>query len=170
MEPSHQTWDLPGREKVQMRGACNVLNYHRNRSSPTEMLNELGWTSLEERRRYQRLIMLFKIGNGLVATDTNEYMTPINQPTRHCNTQAYLVPQSNLNAHKYSFFPRTIHDWNGLSQNIVDAPTVSGFVTDWLRRTQRYRVLGLILVFIVLCGRRITGCTFQRYPTLYFFC
>ncbi len=104
-----------------------MLNRHRNRSSPTEMLIELRWTSLEERRRYQRLTMLFKIRNGLVAIDANEYMTPINRPTRHYNTQAYLVPQSNLNVHQYSFFPRIIRDWNGLPQNIVDAPSVSVF-------------------------------------------
>ncbi len=91
------------------------------------MLNELGWSPLEERRRYQCLTMLFKIRNGLVAVDANEYMTPINRPTRHCNIQAYLVPQSNLNASQYSFFPCTIRNWNGLSQNIVDASSVSVF-------------------------------------------
>ncbi len=92
-------------EKVQRHGESYVLNRHRNRSSPKEMFIELRWTSLEERRRYQHLIMLFKIRNMLVAIDANEYMTPINRPTRHHNTQVYLVPQSNLNIHQYSFFP-----------------------------------------------------------------
>ncbi len=75
-----------------------------------------------------RLTMLFKIRNGQVAIDANEYMTPINRPTRHYNTQVYLVPQLNLNVHQYSFFPCTIRYWNGLPQNIVDAPSVSVFL------------------------------------------
>ncbi len=114
-------------EKVQRRGACFVLNHHRNLSSPTEWLSEHGWTSLEKKRRYQHLTMLFKIRNRLLAIDANEYMTPINRPIRHCNTQSYLVPQSNLNVHQYSFFPCTICDWTSLLQNIVDAPSVSVF-------------------------------------------
>ena len=42
-------------EKVQRRAARFTLNRHRNRSSPSDMLSELGWKSLEERRRAQRL-------------------------------------------------------------------------------------------------------------------
>ncbi len=133
-----------------------------------EMLIELRWTSLGERHRYQRLTMLFKIRNELVAIDANEYMTPINQPTRHYNTQAYLVPQSNLNVHQYSFFRCTIRDWNGLPQNIVDAPSVSVF-RDRLAQHNIHRAVGLSPGFIVCCGRHIAQCTFQRCPTSYLF-
>ncbi len=48
-------------EKVQRRSVRYVMNRHRNRSSPTEMLPDLGWLSLEERRRLHRLTMLYKI-------------------------------------------------------------------------------------------------------------
>ncbi len=114
-------------EKVQRRGARYVLNRHRNRSSPTEMLQELGWTSLEDRRRHQRLVMLYKINHGLVAIDANQYMTPATRISRRSNSNAYLVPQSNSDVHQYSFFPRTIRDWNELPQHVIDAPSVNAF-------------------------------------------
>ncbi len=64
------------------------------------MLNELGWPSLEEWREKERLIMLYKIRNGPVAVNDDRYLTPAKRPTRHNNTQAYLIPQSTADYHK----------------------------------------------------------------------
>ncbi len=41
-----------------------------------EILKELRWLLLEERHRQQRLTMLFKIVNGMVAIDVDQYLTP----------------------------------------------------------------------------------------------
>ncbi len=64
-------------EKVQGQSAHYVLNHHRNSSSPTEILKELGWLSLEKWHRQQRLTMSFKIVNGIVAIDAEQYLTPL---------------------------------------------------------------------------------------------
>ncbi len=43
----------------------------------TDMLTELGWTSLEECRKHQRLLMLYMIRNEIVAIDSTPYITPL---------------------------------------------------------------------------------------------
>ena len=48
-------------DKVQRRGARFVRNDYRSGSSVTEMLTDLQWMPLEERRRNARLHMLDKI-------------------------------------------------------------------------------------------------------------
>ena len=38
------------------------------------------------------------------------------------NTKStFIVPQSNTNSHKYSFYPRTIRDWNNLPLSLIEA-------------------------------------------------
>ncbi len=66
---------------VQRRAACFTLNRYRNRSSVSTVIEELGWTSLEERRKHQRLTMLYKIQNGMAAVDDSQYLTLINDIT-----------------------------------------------------------------------------------------
>ncbi len=93
-------------EKVRRLSARYVLNRHRNRFSPTEMLGKLGWLSLEERRRQQRLTMLFKIANGIVAVDADQYLTPLfhTHKSRYHPSQAFVVPHSNTDYQQSSFF------------------------------------------------------------------
>ena len=51
---------------VQRSAARFVLARYNYTSSVTEMLQELNWMPLEQRRQSQRLAMLHKINNGLV--------------------------------------------------------------------------------------------------------
>ncbi len=118
-------------EKVQRRAARYVLNRHRNQSSPTEMLEDLKWQTLEERRKQQRLTMMYKITNGHVAVNADKYITPTEplRTSRHQHSQMLTVPPSKLNPdyYRYSFFPRTVREWNALPAQVVDAPTTSAF-------------------------------------------
>ena len=51
-------------EKVQARF---VLNNFRRKASVSEMLHDLGWQSLDGRRQDQRLVLFYKIINGLAS-------------------------------------------------------------------------------------------------------
>ncbi len=100
---------------------------------------------LEERREHQRLMMLYKIQNGLVAVDSyvspaglfgvfelrtkndSQYLTLVNRPTRHNYTQAFIVPQSSTDYHQFPFFPRTVSQWNTLPNATVTAPFLDMF-------------------------------------------
>ena len=93
-------------------------NIYHNISSVGEMLDQLGWESLQNRRQMLRLSMMYKIHNGLVAMDPQDHMTPRRRQSRHVHALGYEVPRSSTNYHQYSFFPRirTIRDWNIDSQ------------------------------------------------------
>jgi hypothetical protein len=113
-------------EMVQRRAARYVTNRYHNTSSVSGMLQDLGWTCLQERRHHQRLMMMYKIHNGLVGVHAEQY---ISRPTRTSrkNSQAYVVPSSTRDYHRDSFFPRTVRDWNALPTSTVEAPTLTIF-------------------------------------------
>ena len=96
-------------------------------SSVGDMLYELGWTSLQTRRQTLRLCMMYKIHKGLIAMDAQEFMTPLQRRSRHVNSNAYKIPRSKTDYHMYSFFPRTIREWNSLANETVNAPNLKAF-------------------------------------------
>ena len=98
-----------------------------NTSSVGDMLLELGWTSLQTRRQTLRLCMMYKIHKGLIAMDAQEFMTPLQRRSRHVNSYAYKIPHSKTDYHMYSFFPRTIREWNSLANETVIAPNLKVF-------------------------------------------
>ncbi len=93
------------------------------------MLEELGWLSLEEQRRQQRLSMLFKIVNGFVVVDADQYLTPLEHTykSRNHHSQAFVVPHSNTEYQQSSFFVCTVRDWNELPAHVIAAQSTSAF-------------------------------------------
>ncbi|CAH1237859.1 Hypp5461 [Branchiostoma lanceolatum] len=45
------------------------MRRYRHTSSPTEMLKDLGWASLQVRRRTARLAMPYKIQHSIISTE-----------------------------------------------------------------------------------------------------
>ena len=114
-------------EMIQRRAARYVLNRYHNTSSVSEMLEQLGWSSLEKRREHLRLTMLYKMHNSLVDFNMEQYIQPITRPTRTAHPYGYLIPLSRTEQHMQSFFPRTVRQWNSLPQEAIMAPTVEVF-------------------------------------------
>ena len=56
-------------EMEQRRATPWVLSTYDPLASVTDILTDLGWTTLKHRRVVARLVLLFKIVNGLVAVD-----------------------------------------------------------------------------------------------------
>ena len=69
--------DINRIEGVQRRAARFIFNDYMRSSSVTAMIENLKWKPLAERRREQRLIMLFKIVNDLVAIPTDMISSPL---------------------------------------------------------------------------------------------
>ena len=59
--------DIDRLEAAQRRAARFALNRHQKTASVKQMLQELDWPSLEQRRRTAQLGMLYKINSGLAA-------------------------------------------------------------------------------------------------------
>lgn len=116
-------------EKVQRRAArFATKNYHDNHhGSVTQMLQDLHWEPLQTRRLKIRLVLLYKIEHALVAIPADMYLTPSDRRTRGSYT--FRLPHTRIDAHRYSFFPRTILDWNNLPSVVASAPTLESFRT-----------------------------------------
>ena len=67
-------------EKVQRCTARFMFNRYHNMSSPTDMIRQLEWESLEQRGRKARLIMFYKIQHGLVAVPLPPIVTRALKP------------------------------------------------------------------------------------------
>ena len=49
------------------------------------------------------------------------------QRTRGTHNFKYFIEHSNKDAHRFSFYPRTIREWNKLPWDVVNASSLSDF-------------------------------------------
>ena len=119
-------------EMVQRRAARWVLSKYRhgpNTTSVSDMLLHLQWQTLAERRRHARLVLLYKIVHNLVAINIYTHLSQqlLRRSTRNTNAHQFTVPDSRVDYHKYSFFPRTAREWNSLPAHVVSATSLDSF-------------------------------------------
>ena len=121
----HLTSDVHTLEQVQRQAARFVhRNYtQRTPGCVTSMVQSLGWESLQQRRYMDRLSMLFKIQHGLVDISP-EFVQPGDSRTR--GSQRIRQLEANKDVYRYSFYPRTISDWNRLPISVTDSQTILG--------------------------------------------
>ena len=123
----HLEKDISQIEKIQRNAARFVKGDYRRRSSVSSIMEELNWKPLHTRRREIRLSLLFKIINNLVAIQPENHLVFNSRPSRNKHSKQIIVKSPNIDCFKYSFFPRTIIDWNTLSQEEVDCQTLIEF-------------------------------------------
>ena len=114
-------------EMIQRRAARWVLNRYHNTSSVTDMLQHLGWQTLQQRRQNAHLVNFYKMSHGLVVVSPSQYSTPINRATRHHHQYNYVQIPAKAQSYQYSFYPRTIVQWNALPLTVVQAGTLDSF-------------------------------------------
>ena len=69
-------------EKVQRRAARFVTDKYMYTDSVSEMLQSLGWPTLEARRKEQRLVLFYKIVNKIACIQTDSILAPADSQTR----------------------------------------------------------------------------------------
>lgn len=148
---SYYIKDIEKLERVQRQAARFITGDYRSREEGrvTRMLNTLKLPPLQEHRRANRLIFLFKVIEGLVpAIPPEDFLKPAkpkrqikpktysgfittNVVDRHIvkNDRGYEVEQCKTEQLKNFFFIRTVVDWNHLECETVRAETVEGFKT-----------------------------------------
>ena len=99
--------------------------YHEKDVSPSKLLAELGWKTLSQRRKEQRLTMLYKILNGLVAIPPTHLVKPARKLKGHSKKLQELG--SSCDTVKHSFYVRTIRQWNELTEERVSSPSLDSF-------------------------------------------
>ena len=118
----HTGCDIERLEAVQRRAARFVMSDYNRTSSVTVMLQDLNWDTLSSRRQTSRLCLLYKILHNIVDVTLPSYITPSTRFTRGHN-QKFILPQSRIDAYKFSFFPNSIRLWNNLPIKTVHACT-----------------------------------------------
>ena len=82
------------------------------------------WENLELRRKKARLTMLYKINWGLVEVPKDN-LTISDRRTR--GKHKFRQISTNKDFYKFSFYPRTISDWNSLPEAIGMSDTLESF-------------------------------------------
>ena len=124
----HYGKDIDRLEMVNRRAARIVKGRSlRDREvSVTALLEELKWKTLEERRKDLCLILMYKIGNSLVTVPTTP-LKPASSRTGANHQFKYHTIRTSCDPSKYSYFPRTIPEWNNLKSDIVNITSVDAF-------------------------------------------
>ena len=145
----HQENNIYKLEKIQRKAARFITNDYRTREpgSMTKMLSELEIPTLQNRRKDKRLAFLYSIQKGSVpAIDPKIYLIPVkskrkikaktfqdhnsqNIIKRHqiLHDKCYQLPPSKSTTYRHSFFPKTISEWNELSDSVVSADSIDIF-------------------------------------------
>ena len=123
----HTAEDINRLDQVQRRAARFVSNnYHdKTQRCVTQMIRDLHWEPLPVRRTNHRLSMLYKIQHKLVDVDASNIVQPNDRRTR--GSQRLYQPRAQSNVYKFSFYPRTIQEWNRLPTPVTDSPTLEAF-------------------------------------------
>ena len=116
-------------EKVQRRAARWVSNDYSSYSSVTDMLSNLGWQSLENRRTNTHLAMFYNFVNGLVAIPLPLYFEHPEVYTRQMHSFSYRQIHTSVCYYKYSFFTMPIVLWNKLPADLILVPDLAPFKT-----------------------------------------
>ena len=107
-------------ETVQRRSARRIMQNYNRHASVTTMLQHIDLRStLQQRRRHSKIIMLYRIRHQLANIPTTTYITPATR-----NTQHYNLPYARTDVYKSSFFPSTIKLWNKLQPAIINSTTI----------------------------------------------
>lgn len=95
-----------------------------------KLLEELGWETLHERRSKHKLVIFYKILNGLTPHYLSDLLPPLvgnTNPYNLRNSGNIQLFRARTNLFFNSFFPSTVRAWNNLSEDIKDANSVAAF-------------------------------------------
>ena len=102
----YEKGDTETLEKVQRRAARFVKGNYRQQSSVTQMIKELGWQSLQERRAVNRLTLMYKTVRGLSEVQFSNLI----RKTRSTRNASGGYRNIRANKNCSSFLRRTIPD------------------------------------------------------------
>ena len=124
----HLLKDIRALEGVQRKAARYVKHDYSRYSSVTTMLQDLGWTSLQDRRRNLRLALFYKVAHELIAVPAAELdlEKPV-RDTRSNHIYKYRELSANTSELKNSTVHRTIPQWNKLPARAAEAESLASF-------------------------------------------
>ena len=117
-------------ERIQRQAArfCKN-NYSREPGSVTTLLQELGWETLQARRKHKRITTLYKIEHNIIHIPLDQYSIHNTRCSRKHNSQ-FLQIRHSSNTFGESF-PQlcTAKEWNALPSDIISSSSIESFKT-----------------------------------------
>ena len=108
-------------EAVQKSAARFITsNYSYEEGSMTNIMKQLNLEPLKERRKQNRLILFCKGVHGQAKIPTDILKTP-SFKSKNSHQMPFRTIRTNTDAHKFSFMPNTIVDWNALPAKTITA-------------------------------------------------
>ena len=95
-------------------------------TSRDKIYQELGLESIKSRRRYKRLVCMFKIMNERVPNNLIN-LIPKYEPTIRTRSNCIPSYKCRTNCFKHSFFPSTLNGWFNLDINIRNSESITLF-------------------------------------------
>lgn len=103
-------------EAVQRKAVRFVYSKFKSTDSPSELMAANNIEKLELRRKKNRLNFLYLLLNRKLALDPHAYLSPLStRHTRHHQAHSLTPYFAKTNAFQFSFFPRTVLEWNRLT-------------------------------------------------------
>lgn len=102
-------------ERIQRKAVRFIFSKYRTSDSPSDLMAQHNIQSLQLRRKIHRLKFLFLLYNNKLSLSPEPYIKPLTaRRTRHRHSATLTPYNTRTNIFKYSFFPRTVADWNSL--------------------------------------------------------
>jgi hypothetical protein len=111
------------------RRATRFVKHDYRRTSVSSLISELGWDTLADRRKTSRLCSFYK-GFNKQSSITLDHLARPTRSTRsnpHSDVSCFIPLHCRTDTFKYSFFTRTIVDWNALTCDQRFKPSVDAF-------------------------------------------
>ena len=114
--------------KCNGRAARWTVNNFEQKASVTEMVKNLGWRTLEQRRADAGLCLFYKVVHGLVAVPLPDYIQYSNRISRYCHSMTFRQVSTSTDYYKYSFH-LAIVQWNALPESVACLQSIGVFKT-----------------------------------------
>ena len=99
-------------------------------SSVTAILSNLNWPTLAIRLKISKLQTFYKAVHNLTALPILDYFLHVSSFMRNYHSLHYIVPHTNSDSYKFSFFPSTIRAWNNLPMSLIETDSLQYFISN----------------------------------------
>ena len=92
--------------------------------------------------------MFYKSIYHLTAVQLPPYFLRTQQSTRQYHPLHFIVPSTNCDYYKYSFFPRAIRDWNNLPNDLIESSYQCDIIQ--IQAASNYLTQNLFIAYITV--------------------
>lgn len=115
-------------ERIQKRALRFIYNKYKRLDSVSALYSIAGIQPLQTRRKINRLTFLYTLINDGFRIDRSRYVTLKSaRSTRSYHALSLTDYQCHTDCFKFSFFPKTITEWNELPFDIVNTTSIQSF-------------------------------------------